>query len=94
MIYVWLNLKTIQFYIRKLSIDFYWQPSYLLGERASLLEKTCSPDYKKFITEDILEITCTLQHFFTIYTNCEVYTKSIKKDLTEFGLALLLEWVN
>ncbi len=31
----WLNLKTIKFYLIKLATDFYWQPSYLLDERAS-----------------------------------------------------------
>jgi len=34
---VWLNVKTIKFYLKILATDFYWQPSYLLGERASLL---------------------------------------------------------
>ncbi len=34
---VWLNLKPIKFYLVKIATDFYWQPSYLLGERASLL---------------------------------------------------------
>ncbi len=34
--YVWLYLKTIKFYVIKLITDFYWQPSYLLSERASL----------------------------------------------------------
>ncbi len=35
-LYVLLNLITIRFYLIKLAIDFYRQPSYLLGERASL----------------------------------------------------------
>jgi len=35
-IYVWLTLKTIKFYWIKLVTDLYLQPSYLLGERASL----------------------------------------------------------
>jgi hypothetical protein len=35
-VYVWLNLKTIKFNLMKLATDFYWQPSYLLVERASL----------------------------------------------------------
>ncbi len=38
--YVWLNLRTIKFYFIKLATDFYWQPNYLLGERASF--ETCS----------------------------------------------------
>ncbi len=33
---VWLNLKTIKFYLIKFATDFYQQPSNLLGERASL----------------------------------------------------------
>ncbi len=37
--YVWLNLKTIQFYFIKLAANYYWQPSYLLGKRASLIKK-------------------------------------------------------
>ncbi len=36
LIYVSLNLKTINFYLIKLAADFDWQPSYLLGGRASL----------------------------------------------------------
>ena len=28
-------LKTVKFYLIKLATDFYWQPSYFLGERAS-----------------------------------------------------------
>ncbi len=36
LMYVWLNLKTIKYYFLKLATDFYWQPSYSLGERASL----------------------------------------------------------
>ncbi len=35
---VWLNLKTIKFYLINLATDFYGQPSYLLGEGASLHE--------------------------------------------------------
>ncbi len=34
--YFWLNLRKMKFYLIKLATDFYWQPSYLLGERASL----------------------------------------------------------
>ncbi len=34
--HVWLNLKTIKFYLIKLATDFYWQPSCLRDERASL----------------------------------------------------------
>ncbi len=34
--YVWLNLRTTKFYLIKLATDGYWQPSYLLDERASL----------------------------------------------------------
>jgi hypothetical protein len=33
--HVWLNLETIKFYLIKLFTDFYWQPSYWLGELAS-----------------------------------------------------------
>ncbi len=32
----WLNLRKMKFYLIKLATDFYWQPSYLLGERASM----------------------------------------------------------
>ncbi len=39
--YVWLNLKTIKFYIIKLTADFYWQPSYLVGERAPFRPSFC-----------------------------------------------------
>jgi hypothetical protein len=35
--YVLLYLETIKFYLIKLATDSYWQPSYLLVERASLL---------------------------------------------------------
>ena len=35
--YVGLNLKTVKFYLIKLATDFYWQPSYILGERSSFL---------------------------------------------------------
>jgi hypothetical protein len=37
LMYGWLNLKTIKFCSVKLATDFYSQPSYLLGERASFL---------------------------------------------------------
>ncbi len=37
--YVWLNLKTIKFYLIKLPTDFWWQTSYLVG-RKSLIGKT------------------------------------------------------
>jgi hypothetical protein len=33
--YMRLNLKTIKFSLIKLATDFYWQPSYILVERAS-----------------------------------------------------------
>jgi len=33
---VYLNLNTIKLYLIKLAEDIDWQPSYLLGERASL----------------------------------------------------------
>jgi hypothetical protein len=29
----WLNLNTIKFSLIKLATDFYWQPSYFLGEK-------------------------------------------------------------
>jgi hypothetical protein len=32
--YVWLYLKTIKIYLIELATDVYWQPSYLLGEKA------------------------------------------------------------
>ncbi len=35
--YVWMNLKTIKFYLIKLATDFYWQSNYLLGEKSQLL---------------------------------------------------------
>ncbi len=34
--YVWLNLKTIKFYLIKVATDFYRQPIYLLGESIDL----------------------------------------------------------
>jgi hypothetical protein len=43
--YVKLNLETIQFYLIKLVTDFYWQPSYLLGEIAPLLATTDTSSY-------------------------------------------------
>ncbi len=39
--YVWLNLKTIKFYLIKLDTDFYW-----------LWEKRCFQNKSKFITEE------------------------------------------
>jgi hypothetical protein len=36
---VWLNLKTIKFCVTKLATDFYWQPSYLMGEIPSLFNE-------------------------------------------------------
>ncbi len=36
--YIRLNLKTIKFYLIKLATEFYWQPCYLLSERASLMD--------------------------------------------------------
>jgi hypothetical protein len=33
---VYLNLNTIKLYLIKLAEDIDWQPSYLVGERASL----------------------------------------------------------
>ncbi len=43
--YILLDLKTIKFALIKLSTDFYWQPTYLLGERASLkIIITLKPD--------------------------------------------------
>jgi hypothetical protein len=42
--YVWINLKTIKFYLIKLATDLYWQPIYLLSERSSFdgcMSKTC-----------------------------------------------------
>ncbi len=35
--YVWLNLKTIKFYLLNLATDFYWQPCYLQVELALLI---------------------------------------------------------
>jgi hypothetical protein len=35
--YIWLTLKAIKFYLIKLATDFYWQTSYLKGERYSLI---------------------------------------------------------
>ncbi len=37
---VWLNLKTIKFYLIKLATDIYWQPSYLLGETFPLFHNS------------------------------------------------------
>ncbi len=34
--YVWLNLKTVKFYLTKLATDIYWQPIYKLEEIAPL----------------------------------------------------------
>jgi hypothetical protein len=49
--YVWLNLKTIKFYIIKLTADFYWQPSYLLGERAPFRPSFCDAVTKSLAAE-------------------------------------------
>ncbi len=37
---MFLYLKTIKFYLIKLATYFYWQPSYLLGDGASLTKYT------------------------------------------------------
>ncbi len=36
LMHVWLNLKTIKFYLIKWATDLYWQTSYWLAARASL----------------------------------------------------------
>jgi hypothetical protein len=33
------HFKTITFYFMKLATEFYWKPSYLLGEKPSLFER-------------------------------------------------------
>ncbi len=47
--YVWLNLKTIKFYLIKLAANYYWQPSYLLGKRASWIKKKQLKQIKQLI---------------------------------------------
>jgi hypothetical protein len=58
LIYASLNLKPINFYLIKLSTDFYWQPSYLLGKRASWVthpfSKKNGPAYSATILTAVL----------------------------------------
>ncbi len=51
--HVWLNLKAIKFYLIKLAPDFYWQPSYLLGERASFDTNLTTSEASEKVTKDL-----------------------------------------
>ena len=51
--YVWLNLKTIKFYLIKIAPDFYWQPSYVLGERASFDTNLTTAGAREKVTIDL-----------------------------------------
>jgi hypothetical protein len=66
--YVRLNLKTIKFYLITLATDFYRQPSYLMGERASL-QKMSAKDNKptQVFNAAVYKIRISLlaRYFFT-----------------------------
>ncbi len=52
LMHVWLNFKTIKFYLVDIATDFYWQTSYVPGERDSLI----SP-LKSFTTQIPVSLT-------------------------------------
>ncbi len=84
--YVWFNLKTIKFYLLKLAKQFYWQPSYLQGERSSRLRafRLINTHFKNsYSLFQISFFCCKLCHdtFFT--------TEGATESVSQFKIPLL-----
>jgi hypothetical protein len=87
--HVWLNLKTIKCYLIKLATDFEWQPSYLVGERASLDPIEGSPEKVnkiKIQKKKMIEIAA-ISNFYKYF--CVGATFEMRTVL--YGICLLID---